>query len=384
MVSLRRIRLLIIYSHMCIVNSFHQGSSGNRFPLKLFLSSPETVEKGLTEQQLDFTLGYLNKHHEDLLISVSDAFSSIGSQKAKENSWRGGSFSIESAKILHIDSAKMKLEVQTSKLEKREVQEVVVELDAQPVKERSRVFQPLPQVAPDTNRRPIDEIARKLCRLAWVTKYPKASGKMIQLAKQLDGAGIGILPENMYLNQVPHNRYVRQFFYDGAEEAVLEAVVLCSQKKITNRMKLVSQFPEMNPSMDSYRIGTILEMVRAIAIRLAEENLRVRVCVQNSMGVGIFTGLPKQLSGVSKLLQMMDWQAEEGEPNEGMLGDYIRFGAVGPEHVVDEVRDSSGNVTQFQDDVFIMIAPQVRMMLNWLAGFNSYCTSSTVNGGNGY
>jgi adenylate kinase len=38
--------------------------------------------------------------------------------------------------------------------------------------------------------------------------------------------------------------------------------------------------------MDSYRIGTILELIRTIAIRLAEENLRVKVCVQGSMGVG--------------------------------------------------------------------------------------------------
>ena len=52
------------------------------------------------------------------------------------------------------------------------------------------------------------------------------------------------------------------------------------------------------------------------------------------MGVGIFTGVPKQLNGVNKLLQMMDWQAKEGEVNEGMLGEYIRFGAIGPEHVI--------------------------------------------------
>ena len=38
--------------------------------------------------------------------------------------------------------------------------------------------------------------------------------------------------------------------------------------------------------MDSYRIGTLLELIRVVAIRLAEENLRVRICVQGSMGVG--------------------------------------------------------------------------------------------------
>ena len=103
-------------------------------------------------------------------------------------------------------------------------------------------------------------------------------------------------------------------------------------------------------------------MTRAIAIKLIEQNLRVRVCVQGSMGVGIFTGVPKQLNGVAKLLQMMDWQAEEGENNEGMMGEYLRFGAVGKEHVVNThtVLDAaSGNETTIeQDDVFIIIAPQ--------------------------
>jgi adenylate kinase len=105
------------------------------------------------------------------------------------------------------------------------------------------------------------------------------------------------------------------------------------------------------------RIGTILEMVRAMAFRLVEQNLRVRVCVQGSMGVGIFTAVPKQLNGVSKLLQMMDWQSEEGEENEGMVGNYLNFGLVGKDHVVDAHTKEDGTKVE-QDDVFIIIAPQ--------------------------
>jgi len=74
-----------------------------------------------------------------------------------------------------------------------------------------------------------------------------------------------------YLNQVPHNRYVRQWFYDKASKAVLDGVILCSKGKIPHTMKIVSMFPETNPSMDSYRIGTILELVRDAAITLAEQ-----------------------------------------------------------------------------------------------------------------
>ena len=68
------------------------------------------------------------------------------------------------------------------------------------------------------------------------------------------------------------------------------------------------------------RIGTLLEATRAIAIKIAEQNLRIRVCVQGSMGEGIFTGTPKQLNGVSTLLQRMDWQSGKGEENEGWSG----------------------------------------------------------------
>ena len=110
------------------------------------------------------------------------------------------------------------------------------------------------------------------------------------------------------------------------------------------------------------RIGTLLEIARAMTITLAEQNLRVRVCVQGSMGVGIFTGTPKALSGASTLLQRMDWQSNAGEANEGMVGNYVNFGAVGKEHVVNTSssrnEDGTSSVDVEQDDVFLIICPQ--------------------------
>jgi len=151
---------------------------------------------------------------------------------------------------------------------------------------------------------------------------------------------------------------MRQYFYDMASEAALEAAILCSNKQFTNRMKMTVMFPEMNPSMDSYRIGTLLELARSTAIKLAEQNLRVRVCVQGSMGVGIFTGVPKQLNGVHTLLQRMDWESGPGEPNEGMVGDLVNFGHVGKEHVVNFKSGDGDTPDTPQDDVFIIICPQ--------------------------
>lgn len=109
---------------------------------------------------------------------------------------------------------------------------------------------PLPR---DMDLLPIDDIIRRLSRLCWMVNEPSTTGKLLQLGMQLGGSDIAKLKENMFLNQCPHNRYVRKYFYGMVADATLEAVVLCSQKRISNRMKITAMFPEMNPSMDSYR-----------------------------------------------------------------------------------------------------------------------------------
>jgi len=290
----------------------------------------------------------------------------------QKNAWSGESYLIESSQLINIDTQSMELDVQIQERGKPPRSETVtVDMDAMPVS-KSRVASSVQApVRPEflENLSPMDVVIRKLLRFCWIVDHPAVTGKLIQLGIQLNDdpeddikKPRGEIKENLYLNQVPHNRYVRQYFYDMAAQATLDAVIRCANSNATtvsNRMKIVSMFPEMNPSMDSYRIGTILEMVRAITIRLIEEgNLRVRVCVQGSMGVGIFTGVPKQLNGVAKLLQMMDWQSKEGEINEGMVGDYLNFGAIGKEHVVDEHINEEDGSTVHQDDVFLLIAPQ--------------------------
>mmetsp|Transcript_22374 Transcript_22374/g.52730 ORF Transcript_22374/g.52730 Transcript_22374/m.52730 type:complete len:625 (+) Transcript_22374:1626-3500(+) len=367
-------------------------------------AASKTGTKNLPPRQLDFVLGYLNKHHSDLLVSFAETFSELGKEKAKRNAWSGGSYTIQHASLVDIDTSKLVLDViveqrnqkQTSGDDGRPTQRVEVELDAIPVikvrtgggssmKEMEQLISnPIPQTIIAAT--PLDDIIRRLCRLCWIVDQPTVTGKLIQLGIQLQqqrktnddssnsgsdndnnrvgsGGGVGKIKDNLYLNQVPHNRYVRQYFYEMTANAVLESVVLCAQQPnvLSNRMQIISMFPETNPSMDSYRIGTLLELTRTIAIKLVEENLRVRVCVQGSMGVGIFTGLPKQLGGVSKLLQLMDWQSNEGEENEGMVGNYLNFGSVGAEHVVNKhtVKNEDGTTTEVeQDDVFLIIAPQ--------------------------
>lgn len=68
--------------------------------------------------------------------------------------------------------------------------------------------------------------------------------------------------------------------------------------------------------------------------------------------------IPKQLNGVATILKRMDWQSGEGEENEGMVGDFVNFGHIGKEHVVNFKEGEGGEADTQQDDVFILICPQ--------------------------
>ncbi len=315
-------------------------------------------EIGFTEEGLEFTIGYLNKHHRDVLTNFAIAFTPLGTTQKQKNAMSGGSYTIEDASIVgvHNDHVELDVKVQIRGEKEPRIEREKISLDAEPTVYK---FKNLPKVSPSSleSANQIDTFIRKMNRLCHICKSPSTTGKLVQLGFKIGGDKTALLKEDLYLNQVPHNRFIRGYFYGMASRAVLDAVTACSKGEISNRMKLTSMFPEMNPSMDSYRIGTLLELARSIAISLAEQNLRVRICVQGSMGVGIFTGMPKQLSGIPVLLQRMDWQSGIGEENEGMVGNYINFGAIGKEHVVDSGRDAEGNEI-FQDDIFILLCPQ--------------------------
>ncbi len=49
----------------------------------------------------------------------------------------------------------------------------------------------------------------------------------------------------------------------------------------------------------------------------------LQVCVQGSMGAGVFSGMPLALAGTRRLLDSMDWG------HHGALGEFVRIGAVG-------------------------------------------------------
>ncbi|TYH65510.1 hypothetical protein ES332_D06G061000v1 [Gossypium tomentosum] len=137
------------------------------------------------------------------------------------------------------------------------------------------------------------------------------------------------------LNNIPHSREIRNYFYDDVLQATQRAV-----NDGRTRLKVEINIPELNPEMDVYRIGTLMELVRVIALSFADDGKRVKVCVQGSMGEGALAGMPLQLAGTRKILEFMDWG------NYGAMGTFIKIGSIGAKEVDEE------------DDMFILVAPQ--------------------------
>ncbi|XP_044471049.1 adenylate kinase 5, chloroplastic isoform X2 [Mangifera indica] len=137
------------------------------------------------------------------------------------------------------------------------------------------------------------------------------------------------------LNNIPHSREIRNYFYDDVLQATQRAV-----NDGRTRLRVDINIPELNPEMDVYRIGTLMELVRTIALSFADDGKRVKVCVQGSMGEGALAGMPLQLAGTRKILEFMDWG------NEGAMGTFINIGSIGAKEVSE------------QDDMFLLVAPQ--------------------------
>ncbi|KAJ6673344.1 NUCLEOTIDE KINASE [Salix viminalis] len=137
------------------------------------------------------------------------------------------------------------------------------------------------------------------------------------------------------LNNIPHSREIRNYFYDDVLQATQRSV-----NDGRTRLRVDINIPELNPEMDVYRIGTLMELIRIIALAFADDGKRVKVCVQGSMGEGALSGMPLQLAGTRKILEFMDWG------DYGAKGTFIKIGSIGEQEVSEE------------DDVFILVAPQ--------------------------
>ena len=117
------------------------------------------------------------------------------------------------------------------------------------------------------------------------------------------------------LNNIPHTREIRRFFYDDVVKSV-DAALADGNRLLSVRCTV----PELNPEFDVYRVGTLLELVREIVTSICVDGTKVKVCVQQSLGTGVFQGTPLALSGVRRILDMMDWGEATPFVTTGQLG----------------------------------------------------------------
>ena len=244
----------------------------------------------------------------------------------KANFWSGESFVVKDSKCIGIQSNGLNVDV--SIINKRKDEKRIVLL-------------PFPkQVSND------QQLKRTLIEMVYATGRLQDTAR----AAMLEYGDNHVLPVDFRWNEVPHQSWVRSYLYESATNAVVKALTYGNNELKKSRMKVSVNFPEVNPAFDTYRIGTLLEMIRHLVLVLTcDEGKRVRVCVQQSLGEGVFAGMPLALSSMRPTLERMDWGQKLRELSAGgTAGEegFVRFGAVGADQVKDD------------DDIIIVIAPQ--------------------------
>ena len=332
--------------------------------LRATVAARATAAAPLDESAAAEIRTFLNEYLGDEMLGWVLIHTELGKEAARKNAWSARSWVPKTARIEALTGRSLTVRVGVQERGKAEPTILITELALpRPVES----VDALRDVLLELSQPPESEGGKG----GSAAMSPGTSAILLQLPGATDDWS---LPDDLWLNTCPYPRAVRQMFYEDVSSAMQAAVADFS---CARRMRVWVSPPELNMEMDSYRVGSLLELVRDCALGFAKHGLRTRVCVQGSMGQGAFTGVPRVLSGIRKLLSMMDWQAQPGEEYEGLLtggdgeGDgsdgsdgsgagvggagggeegafdgMVRFGAVGAA----EVSPS--------DDVLLVLAPQ--------------------------
>lgn len=308
---------------------------------KLFLSANtnsivETVNSNDIDhagesEGIKIAIDYLNSSNgKALLNKLCFNNNNLREEAEKANFWTGGDFVITNSSCIGIIEEGLQIRAECQIKGKKENRDILVEF---PYKVSNEVI-----------------LKSALISIALSVNRLQDTGSIMKLKFGQNCE----MPFDFKFNNVPHSTWVRSYLYNSAVDCILKTV---KDKTIPNksRLQMTVNYPEVNPAYDTYRIGTLLEMVRSMALALAEEEgMRVRICVQQALGEGIFVGLPLALSSMRPVLEKMDWGQRLSPEQKFQPGDnevrrpeaLIRLGCVGSDQVADD------------DEVFIIIAPQ--------------------------
>jgi hypothetical protein len=305
--------------------------------LQKAVKAREEAVTPLSAAVLPDIVDYLNENAASELLMYTLKYTDIGKTAASKNMWSRGSWTPKEARV------------EAMELTPRLVLQLQVSVEERGKNERTELRTTLTLDDADQAFKTVDDLRSGLLRLSFKAGEPSPSSSALL---RLPGASDAwSLPDDLWLNTTPYTHEVRNLFYDDIVNAMQAAVA----EDGAGLFKVTASPPELNMEMDSYRVGTLLELVRLAGLGFASHGMRVRCCVQGSMGEGGFAGVPRVLSGVRKVMSIMDWQANEGELYEGVVNyseeedapeGLIRFGAVGADELSPD------------DDVVIVIAPQ--------------------------
>lgn len=286
---------------------------------------------GISNDCKKVTMEHLNsKSSESLLLAMISMDEKLKEESQRANFWSSGNFVIQEPQCIAVDE--QGLRVKTTILIKG--------------KANSReVFLPFPNPVSDEF-----SLKTTLVRMATAAERLQDTAALIKLPFGQDVN----MPKDFRFNDVPHSQWLRNYVYESVTDAVIKAVEDPFIKN-KSRLQIKVNVPEVNPAFDTYRIGTLLEMVRNCVLALVDQKgMRVRICVQQSLGEGVFSGLPLALASMKPVLERMDWGPTLQPEQKFKMSDYqtprseafIRLGSIGKDQVAPD------------DDVFFIIAPQ--------------------------
>ena len=303
------------------------------------------ADEGVYSQGLQELIDHLNNKESDPIVddftrTLALADPALIDEARKANFWTGGSFKVQNVQVETVYETHMDLKVIVNIRGKLQTRKNIKVPFSSPIRDET-------------------DLKRVLIEMAYNEKKIRQTANLAQLKFGEDFS----MPSNLRRNDVPHEKWVRSYMYTAASNAFSKAI---TDPTIPNKSKLQIKvnFPEVNPAFDTYRLGTMLEMVRDIALSQAYEGKNVRICVQQPLGEGIFQGLPLALASMRKVMERMDWgkqmneqlnakdaflqrQSESKENDDSqMINTQIRFGAIGADQVMED------------DDCFIVVAPQ--------------------------
>jgi len=226
---------------------------------------------------LDASLGaaaaeFLNERLPSEMAKWVLKYTDVGDKYRSKNFWSNGLWIVDGVVVQSIDASGMALSVTV--LERGKTEPIVLS---------TRLPFSAPCETPDALR---DELLRinsadgaggaatgALGASGPAGDVMRASGTLLSLPGASDRY---TLPRDLWLNTTPFPRGVRRMFYEDVTAAVLAAV---ADRSVPRRMKVVCTPPELNTEMDTYRVGTLLEVHTTRLYRYISLYIYMRECV---------------------------------------------------------------------------------------------------------